>query len=306
MHLSVVVPTLNACDRLEASLDALAEHAPDAEIVVVNGPSSDGTSGMVREHPAADVLLELSERNLNSARNAGIATASGDVVALVGQDSRIEAGWIGAVEDAIETGADVVTGPVHRRVNGGVTTEAPETRSLGSRTVDYFDGGNVAFRAPVLETLDGFDQYLHTGAARDAAHRLAGIDAQVTWESSMVVLREEADDVLHRVGEDDMRTILGLKYRALGYRLAKNYGVTASSVFRSIRHPFVEAVDEGWNVISGETKPSEWIGTGRAVVTNLGMGFQDGLAARSHDQTPRRNPNGVSAQTQRPISSYSF
>jgi glycosyltransferase involved in cell wall biosynthesis len=306
MHLSVVVPTLNACDRLEASLDALAEHAPDAEVVVVNGPSSDGTSGMVRDHPATDALLELSERNLNTARNAGIAAASGEVVALVGQDSRIEADWVDAVEDAIETGADVVTGPVHRRVNGGVTTEAPETRSLGSRTVDYFDGGNVAFQADVLETLDGFDQYLHTGGARDAAHRLAGIDATVTWDSSMVVLREEADDVIHRIGDDDMRTILGLKYRSLGYRLAKNYGVTTSSVFRSIRHPFVEAVEEGWNVIRGETKASEWIATGRAVATNLGMGFQDGLAARSDDQTPRRNPNGVSAQTQRPISTYTF
>ncbi|MFW5937802.1 MAG: glycosyltransferase family 2 protein [Halanaeroarchaeum sp.] len=306
MHLSVVVPTLNARDRLEASLDALLEHAPDADIVVVNGPSSDGTSGMVRDHPAPDALLELSERNLNTARNAGIAAASGDVVALVGQDSRIEDGWVDAVTSAIDGGADVVTGPVHRRVNGGVTTEEPETRSLGSRTVEYFDGGNVAFDANVLETLDGFDQYLHTGAARDAAHRLAGLDASVAWEPSMVVLREEADDIIHRVGEDDMQTILGLKYRALGYRLAKNYGVTASSVLRSIHHPLEEAVDEGWNVVRGETKVTEWIGAGRSVLTNLGIGFQDGLSARSADQTPRRNPNGVSAQNQRPISTYSL
>ena len=53
MQLSVVVPTLNARDRLAATLDGLASHAPDAEVVVVNGPSADGTTGMVRDR--ADV-----------------------------------------------------------------------------------------------------------------------------------------------------------------------------------------------------------------------------------------------------------
>ena len=108
MDLSVVVPTLNGRDVLGASLDALAAHAPDAEVVVVNGPSVDGTSGMVRDHDAADVLLEVSERNLNASRNAGIAAATGDVVALVGQDSRIRDDWVGAVADALAAGADAV------------------------------------------------------------------------------------------------------------------------------------------------------------------------------------------------------
>ena len=280
MDCSVIVPTLNARDRLAATLDALAEHASDAEIIVVNGPSSDGTSGMVRDHPAPDTLLELSERNLNAARNAGIAAAAGDVIAFVSQDSRIEADWLATLRSTMSDGADVVTGPVHRRVTGGVTTEAPEKRSMGSRSVQYFDGGNVAFAADVLDALDGFDQYLHTGAARDAAHRLAGMDTAVTWAPSMVVLREATDDVVHRVGEDDLPTILGLKYRSLGYRLGKNYGIGPSALASAIRHPLVEAVEEGWNVLRGETKASEWIATGRAVTTHLVMGIQDGLAAR--------------------------
>ncbi|PSP40440.1 glycosyl transferase family 2, partial [Halobacteriales archaeon QH_10_70_21] len=45
MYLSVVVPTLNDRDRLESCLDALSADAPD-EGIVVNGPSTDGTSGM--------------------------------------------------------------------------------------------------------------------------------------------------------------------------------------------------------------------------------------------------------------------
>lgn len=304
MHLSVVVPTLNARDRLAASLDALAEHAPDAEIVVVNGPSSDGTSGMVRDHPAPDTLLELSERNLNTARNAGIAATAGEIVAFVSQDSQIESGWADTVAAAVASGADVVTGPVHRRVSGGVTTESPETRSMGARTVQYFDGGNVAFTRTSIEALDGFDQYLHTGAARDAAHRLAGMDVAVEWDAEMAVVRAETDDVRHRIGEDDMPTVLGLKYRSLGYRLGKNYGLSGPSLASALRHPLVEALEEGWNVVRGETKPSQWLASGRSVLANLVMGAQDGLAARLKDRSPTRNPNGVSAQSNRPVATY--
>lgn len=304
MDCSVVVPTLNARDRLRGTLDALAEHAPDAEVIVVDGPSADGTSGMVREHPAVDVLLELSERNLNAARNAGIEASTGDVVAFVSQDSRVDEGWESAVRTAVGEGADVVTGPVHRRVSGGVTTEELESRSIASRTVRYFDGGNVAFTRPTIEALDGFDQYLHTGAARDVAHRLAGMDVEVVWEPSMVVLREEADDVLHRVGEDDRQTVVGLKYRSLGYRLGKNYGLRLASIWRAVRHSIGEGATEAWKVITGETEVTEWLANGRAVATNLFVGAQDGLAARVTDRSPRRNPNGISSQPERPVARY--
>ena len=84
MDLSVVVPTLNGRDRLATSLDSLATHAPDAEVVVVNGPSADGTTGMVRDRDDVDVLVELSARTLNVARNAGIQAATGDAVAFLG------------------------------------------------------------------------------------------------------------------------------------------------------------------------------------------------------------------------------
>ncbi|MFC6724652.1 glycosyltransferase family 2 protein, partial [Halobium palmae] len=96
MELSVVVPTLNGRDRLAASLDSLAARAPDAEVVVVNGPSADGTTGMVRERDDVDLLVELSDRTINVARNAGIEAASGDAVAFLGDDLGVEDGWVDA------------------------------------------------------------------------------------------------------------------------------------------------------------------------------------------------------------------
>jgi len=304
MDLSVVVPTLNARDRLAAALDDLGTHVPDAEVIVVNGPSADGTSGMVREHAVPDVLLELSERNLNASRNAGIAVASGNVVAFVGQDSRVREDWFPALCEAFEDGAAVVTGPVHRRVAGGVTTESLEQATIVDREVSYFDGGNVAFRRDVVDAIDGFDEYLHTGAARDAAHRLAAMGRDVSWHPDMVVLREETDDVKHRIGGDQDATAWGLKYRSLTYRLTKNYGLRFTVGLRAIRHALSDAAAVAFDVARGEEVPSAWIGNGRAVITNAIGGAQDGLAARVADRSPRRNPNGVSSRMNRAVARY--
>lgn len=304
MDLSVVVPTLNARDRLVGSLDDLGELVPDAEVIVVNGPSADGTSGMVREHDVPDVLLELSERNLNASRNAGIAVAGGDVVTFVSQDSRVREDWFDAIHEAFDDGAEVVTGPVHRRVAGGVTTESPETTTIFDRDVSYFDGGNVAFRREVLEALDGFDEYLHTGAARDAAHRLAAMGRDVTWHPDMIVLREETDDVRHRVGGDEVATAWGLKYRSLTYRMTKNYGLRVTVGTRTVRHALGDAAAVALDVARGEEMPSAWLGSGKAVVTNAIAGAQDGLTARVADRSPRRNPNGISSRMNRAVARY--
>ncbi|WP_435098188.1 glycosyltransferase family 2 protein [Halarchaeum sp. P4] len=304
MQLSVVVPTLNARDRLARALDALGARLPDAEVLVVNGPSSDGTSGLVRDHPAADVLLELPERNLNASRNAGFAAAHGDVVAFVSHGSVIREGWFDALDGAIAGGADVVAGPVHRSVSGGVTTEACEEDDIAGRDVTYFDGGNVAFRREVLEALDGFDEYLETGAARDAAHRLAGMEYEVTWTPAFAVLRTDGDDVADRMADDSDVPAWGLKYRALGYRLAKNYGLRASVAWRAARHALSDAKDAALRVVGGDEALSSWVRNGRAVVTNVVAGVEDGLAARRQDRSPRRNPNGASSRMDRAMSRY--
>jgi glycosyltransferase involved in cell wall biosynthesis len=259
---------------------------------------------MARDHDGVDVLLELSERNLNASRNAGIAASNGDVVAFVGQDTRIEAGWTAAVAGAIADGADAVTGPVHRRVEGGVTTEAVEEDTVAGREVTFFDGGNVALTRDALEDLDGFDEYLQTGAARDAAHRLAGMDREVAWAADACVLREERDDIRHRLPEDTDESTWGLKYRALAHRLTKNYGVTPGIAARIARHAIGDAVSVGADVARGDAELSEWAAAGAAVVPNLWRGSQDGLSARVADRTPRRNANGVSARMDRVHARY--
>lgn len=299
MQLSVVVPTLNGRDQLSTCLDRLTAEVPDAEIIVVNGPSADGTTGMVQDRDDVDVLVEVSARTVNVARNAGIEVATGDVIALVSYDLRIEAGWPTAIAEGL-TETPVVTGPTHRTVPGGMTTESPEKREIARREVTYFSGSNVAFEADVLTDLDGFDEYLETGGARDAAHRLAGMGVGVTWKPTMSVRCEyEAD------GGQKQRD-WGWKYRALTYRLVKNYGVRPTVLRRTLSHAVSDATSAARDVVSGDAKPTAWFGTGRDVVSGIVTGSSDGLVARARDRNNSRNPHGISKRADRAVARYDW
>ena len=296
MDLSVVVPTLNDRDELGGCLDALTAETP-TEILVVNGPSTDGTSGMVREREDVSVLVETDDRNVNVARNAGLDRARGDAIAFVNPTMAVEEGWLDAVTHALD-GADAVTGPTHEQLRAGVATDTSESRTIRGRTVTYFNGGNAAFTREVLEKLDGFDEYLEIGGARDAAHRLAGLDYDVAWATDMCVAREAATD--GGMTERNWRT----RYRSLAYRMAKNYGIHPTVSLRTVRHAFTDAASTLRDVARGDAKPTSWFGNGRDVVVGSVAGYKDGLLARYTDRSPRRNPNGWSTRADRAVAVY--
>jgi glycosyltransferase involved in cell wall biosynthesis len=299
MELSVVIPTLNGRDHLAANLDELAAHVPDAEVVVVNGPSTDGTTGMVQSRDDVDVLVEVSTRTPNVARNAGLDVASRDVVALLRYDLVVEPTWLDGLEDGLAD-ASVVTGPTHRTLGGGMTTETPERRRVGAREVQYVNSGNVAFRRSALDALDGFDEHHETGDCRDAAHRLAALDHGVSWRPEMCVRQEYSADGGVVTGDR------GAEFRALAYRLVKNYGPGRAAASGVSRRALREAVVAGRGVLRGDVDPTEWLGTGRTVVGGLASGAADGLVARLTDRSPARNPHGVSDRSDRIVATYDW
>ncbi|MCU4717627.1 glycosyltransferase family 2 protein [Halapricum hydrolyticum] len=299
MELSVVVPTLNGRDRLAGTLDALASSVPAAEVVVVNGPSADGTTGMVRERDDVDVLVEIPDRSVATARNAGIGHASGSVVALVDHGLAVDEAWAEAVRTGLAD-ADVVTGPTRRPRRAGAATETVEIRTVAGREVTYFNSGNVAFDRAVLDAFDGYDEYLEVGGSRDLAHRLADSEFSVEWAQSMAVERTYGAD-----GGEPQRD-WGWKYRSLAYRLTKNYG-THPTVFRRLfGHAGKDAVDALGDVVRRKSGPSKWLATGRDVLSGAAVGLKDGLSARARDRSIARNPHGASKQAERAVSVYDW
>jgi len=300
MDLSVVVPTLNGREQLVSCLDSLAEHAPGVEVIVVNGPSTDGTSGMVRERDDVDALVEVADRNVNVARNAGIETASGDTVALVGYDLVIESGWVEALTETLESGASVATGPTHLTMPVGMTTEDEDTREMAGREVTFFNADNVAFTRKAIEAVDGFDEHLETGGARDCSHRIAALGGTVAWNGNMCVRGEFGADGGTVDGD------WAGSYRALTYRLIKNYGVRPAVVGSVLERTLGDASIGTRSLMAGETPVSTWFGGLRSTVVGVAAGTRDGLGARLRNRTAARNPHGISARDDRAITVYDW
>lgn len=296
MELSVVVSTLNDRERLLSCLDALAERTPSStEIVVVNGPSSDGTTGVVRERDDVDVLVEISERNASVSRNAGFELATGDVVAFLDGEYAIDHSWYAAIEESIAGETPIVTGPV---TGGPVGTDLQSPRRVAGRSVSLFHGDNVAFERSILESLDGFDEYLAEESERDCAHRVAGLGHEVSWAATMAARCE--------VGTDGGRADpdWGATYRSLSYRLAKNYGLRPTVLARTAGSALRDGLSGVRRLASGEATPTGWVGDGTDVAANVTRGLWDGVSARYADRSSKRNPNGLSTRHDRAVRVY--
>ncbi|MFB1063566.1 glycosyltransferase family 2 protein [Natrinema sp. H-ect4] len=315
MELSVVVSTLNDRERLLSCLDALTERTPSStEVIVVNGPSSDGTTGVVRDRGDVDVLVEISERNSSVSRNAGLEVATGEIVAFLDGEYAIEHSWYPAIDEAMAGATDVVTGPVTGSPASG---DRQSPQQVAGRSVTHVHGGNVAFERSVLEALNGFDEYLEEASERDCAHRLAGLEYEVSWDAAMAARREigtdggEPIDVGRSASElrsDGGRADpdWGATYRSLSYRLAKNYGLRPSVLARTVGSALGEAAAGVRRLAAGEATPTGWVSDGTAVVTNVTRGLWDGVRARYGDRSSRRNPNGIAERHDRAVRVYDW
>jgi rSAM/selenodomain-associated transferase 2 len=99
MSLSIVMPVLNEAAQIEEALAALAPcRARGAEIIVVDGGSSDGTPELA--HDLADRVLD-SPRGRAAQMNAGAAAATGDTLLFLHADTRLPDGADRLIRDGL-------------------------------------------------------------------------------------------------------------------------------------------------------------------------------------------------------------
>lgn len=141
----VIVPTYEERDSIVVVLDALAATAPDADVLVVDDASPDGTADVVRAHPRFGPHVHLLERarkdGLGAAYRAGFQWAlqhGYEGIVQMDADLSHPPERVPALLDALRD-VDVAVGS--RYVPGGGSRGWPWRRRLLSRA------GNVYVRA---------------------------------------------------------------------------------------------------------------------------------------------------------------
>ena len=107
MQVSIIVPVLNEVRLIRPFLQHLRERAPGAEIIVVDGASTDGTDELAAGF--CDQLVRIGERGRAIQMNAGARAAGGDVFWFLHADVEVPTGCLDEIGRIVQD----------RRVSGG-------------------------------------------------------------------------------------------------------------------------------------------------------------------------------------------
>ena len=137
--LSIVIPAYNEECRLDATLEKIDSFITDqnvnAEIIIVDDGSSDGTARLVMRHMQQKPYLRLLQNHINRGKGfslrRGVEVALGDVVLMTDADLSVPMKEAGKLLEAIEEGADIAIGS-RAADAGGERHSAPWHRRLCS------------------------------------------------------------------------------------------------------------------------------------------------------------------------------
>ncbi|MFM9879935.1 MAG: TIGR04283 family arsenosugar biosynthesis glycosyltransferase [Burkholderiaceae bacterium] len=106
MHLSIIIPALNEAAALPATLAALAPLAErGAQILVVDGGSTDATFALALQSGTAGVQALRSQPGRARQMNTGAAQSSGDVLLFLHADTRLPPAADDCIASALAAGA---------------------------------------------------------------------------------------------------------------------------------------------------------------------------------------------------------
>jgi glycosyltransferase involved in cell wall biosynthesis len=208
--LSVVICTYNRRDYLERCLEYLTYQSNcDFEVVVVDGPSNDGTAELLERWEGHIKIGRNPERNLSKSRNIGIDLAAGDIVAFIDDDAIPFDDWVDQIFKAYNQRPLTIAGlggPAYyagsfwfQAEDNGINSDCQAKVNIASDEIGkagwrrYNTGTNATFARDSLEAVDGFDeQYDYYLDESELCYRLQGFGWLIDYVTEVYVRHEFA------------------------------------------------------------------------------------------------------------------
>jgi glycosyltransferase involved in cell wall biosynthesis len=152
--ISVIIPTFNEEENIAQCLVSLSHQSlprSEYEIIVVDGGSKDATCEIAKKY--ADRVFTQTSRKVGGARNDGVMTAKGEIIATTDADCILPPHWLKRIAlDFCDPAVVQVYGPVYP-IEEGIGNQfslflANTFSRIGyySKTFYYTLGCNTAFR----------------------------------------------------------------------------------------------------------------------------------------------------------------
>lgn len=180
MKVSIIICTADRPASLRKSLASIVASASamrpvEAEVLVIDNGTGDGTAAVAREMGGGEVLLRYvrePRRGLDNARNRGLAEAAGDLLLYADDDVLAPANWAAAMCAPMLSGTgDAVCGGIRIapwHVRPWMTMRhrllLTTTEHVSPDQIDFVTGASMGFARRVLARVPGFDPELDAGA----------------------------------------------------------------------------------------------------------------------------------------------
>ena len=307
LMISVVISTYNRAETLRRTIESMFFlRYPLFEVIVVNGPSTDGTEAMLAEYADAIRIIHCPQRNLSKSRNMGIAGAAGDIIAFIDDDAIPEPDWLDQLSSLYKDPKTAAVGGFIRDHTGvryqakyvvadlfgrGEPFETLEQADC-DETVDgerFFSltGTNSSFRRSALLRIGGFDEVfeyfldetdVNLRLVKSGFRSAVAPQAEVHHKYAASHLRSA-----RKVPRDMLPVCRSVAYFAIVHALPR-YGWERIREYL-IQYESAELVWKSGNLSAGDISTGEFTD----LVYGIKKGIRDGVAQGVNYRPPTRN-----------------
>jgi len=235
--ITVVVPVYNGVHFVDEALASIdGQRHPDLEVVLVDDGSTDGLPELAARLPAHVRYLRQDNSGPAAARNLGIRSARGELIAFLDVDDRWTPGHLERLEQALRKSPEA--GIAQGRIRQVVVALDGSEHLSGPYRMPYL--GSCLFRRWVFDRCGCFDEQMRRGEDYDLMCR--------AWEQDIPKCLVDEVSLLYRrhganLTQDDPRQghVVVLKKRLERIRAGK---VDATAPRRAVFQDYIGDIED--------------------------------------------------------------